>query len=180
MCLCILASVAGACLLTHMSCSSFHSLIICLFYFPLSLPLCQLICSICPFPPWRCNWLRSSKYPVCGNSPSPDRAYVNEPLYASTNPLQCNSHLTLQRVDIRGEYHWFYIVAAWHWAHCSTLFMRANWEMEVWQSEGTPSCDLCISALHSTSRYSLLCKPQGQEGRRWWLNGGVDAYSLSS
>lgn len=114
MCLCILTSeaAAGACLHPHLSFSSFHSLVTSLYY--LSVSLCQLICSICQFPPWWCNWFRSSRYPVRGNSPFPVCTYVNECSYASTNPLQCDSHLALQRVDIRGGYHWFYIVAAWH------------------------------------------------------------------
>lgn len=100
-----------------------------------------------------------------GTPSSPVGAHVNERSYASTNPLHGDSPLALQRVDIRGGYHWFYIAAAWHRAQRSTLFMRANWEPMIWESEGTPFSDLCISPQRSTLLYRLLCKPPGQERR---------------
>lgn len=105
--------------------------------------------------------------------------HVNQRSYASTNPLHSDSHLTLQRVDIRGGYHWFYIAAAWHWAHPSTLFMRAKWEPVIWESEETLFSNLCISDQRSTSLYRLLCKPLGQERRGWRLWGWRGAWMLT-
>lgn len=94
-------------------------------------------------------------------TPSSDvSVHVNEHSYASTNPLHSDSHLSLQRVVIRGGYHWFYMAAAWHWAtpqHYSWGQNGSGWFGWV---RGTLFLD-----PRSTSLYRLLRRPPGRGGR---------------
>lgn len=82
----------------------------------------------------RCCWCLCKLAFICINSPTPQRL--------SSRPPESWHQ---RRVSL------FYIASSWHWAHPSTLFMRAKRELLIWASEGMLFSDLHLGSLQHFS-----------------------------
>lgn len=81
-----------------------------------------------------CCWRSCKLAFICINSPTPQRL--------SSRPPESWHQ---RRVSL------FYIASSWHWAHPSTLFMRAKWELVIWASERMLFSDLHLGSLQHFS-----------------------------